>query len=100
MSAGSVSADVASISLHRADDGSNGALGFVNMQALGPLSEPMLLVGYATKVKHAGEDYPPLEFRIAKLSTAGEVLATARGAVPPRGACSRRVWLPYSVAFE
>jgi len=59
-------------------DGSNGALGFVNMQTLGPLVDQTMLVGYATKVKHMNEDYPPLEYRIAKVSTAGEILATKK----------------------
>lgn len=33
-----------------------------------------LLVGYATKVKHANEDYPALEYRVAKITQCGSGL--------------------------
>ena len=63
---------------HRILDQLVNGLGFVNIQPLGALSAGTILIGYATKLKHANEDYPPLEYRVAKVSTAGEVLATKK----------------------
>jgi len=56
-------------------DGASGALGFVNAQRLSKENE--LLVGYATKISHPVSSLEP-EFRVAKITTSGEVLATQR----------------------
>jgi len=57
-------------------DGIHGALGFVNLARLGTGTD--LLVGYATRIKHLNEDYPPLEYRVAKVSRSGSILATKK----------------------
>ena len=57
-------------------NGQTGALGYVNMQRLA--GDDDFLVGYATKLKHANSDYPPLEFRVAKINGAGQTLSTKK----------------------
>ena len=57
-----------------AQHGKRGALGYVNLQRLAGADD--FLVGYATKIKHG--EYPPLEYRVARVNAAGEVLSTKR----------------------
>ena len=59
-------------------DGENGALGYMNMERIGTTGTDVL-VGYATKIKHKDSHFPPLEYRVAKISgTTGKVMMTKR----------------------